>query len=45
MDVKIIQQLFRRPICGHCNGCKKNQQNYLKDLYVGIINLKWLYGN
>jgi thioredoxin-related protein len=24
MDVKKIQQLFRRPICEYCNGCKKS---------------------
>jgi len=35
MDVKKNQQLFRRPLCGYCNGCKK-MSNYLGDLYVGI---------
>jgi hypothetical protein len=34
MDVK-NQQLFMRPICEYCNGCKKIS-NYLRDLYVGI---------
>jgi hypothetical protein len=35
MDVKKIQQLFRRPTCRYCNGCKKTY-NYLEDLYVNI---------
>jgi hypothetical protein len=43
MDVK-NQQLFTRPICRYCNECKKTS-NYLRDLYVGIAYLKWLYGN
>jgi len=32
------------PICRYCNGCKKTI-NYLRDLYVGIKYLKWLYKN
>jgi len=35
MDVKKIQQLFKRHICGYCNGCKKIN-NYLWDLYANI---------
>jgi hypothetical protein len=43
MDEK-NQQLFTRPICEYCNGCKKIN-NYLRDLYVGIVYLKWPYEN
>ncbi len=31
--------------CEYCNGCKKNQQNYLRNLYVEIVDLKWPYGS
>jgi len=43
MDVK-NQQIFMIPICRYYNGCKKTN-NYLWDLYVGIVYLKWPYGN
>jgi hypothetical protein len=33
-DVK-EEQLFTRPICEYCNGCKKKK--LLQDLYAGII--------
>jgi hypothetical protein len=38
------QQLFIKPICEYCNGCKKTK-NYLQNLYVGIAYLKWPYEN
>jgi hypothetical protein len=31
----MLKKSTTRPICGYCNGCKKNN-NYLWDLYVGI---------
>ncbi len=36
---KTNQQLFMRPICEYYNGCKKTN-NYLRNLYVGIVYLK-----
>jgi hypothetical protein len=41
MDVK-NQQLFMRPICEYCNGCKKIS-NYLRDLYVGIAQCSFWF--
>jgi len=38
------QQLFIKTICGYYNGCTKIN-NYLWNLYVDILYLKWFYGN
>jgi len=31
----MLKKSTTRPICGYCNGCKKNN-NYLQDLYANI---------